>query len=99
MPFMKRKILLLTLAFPALLSQTVQAQTLSRLTAQSHWTFGGSAFKHVDSTYYNYSGNRGGDLKHQLKYDNYTTWAYSGDTAYANSMYAVQSFDSATNNL
>ena len=94
---MKRKILLLTLAFSALFYKNLEAQTASRLTAQSDWTFGGSAFKPVDSTYYNYSGGRGGDLTHQLKYDNFTTWDYVGDTAYQNAWYYVQTFDSLNN--
>jgi hypothetical protein len=97
MPFMKRKIILLTFAIPALLFQNLVAQTSSRLVAKSDWTFQGAAFKAVDSTYYNYSGSRGGDLKHQLKYDNFTTWDFLGDTAYRNAWNYVQTFDSSNN--
>jgi hypothetical protein len=94
---MKRKMLLLTLALPVIFSQDVQAQA-SRLVAQSHYRNDGSSFVPVDSTNYSYSGSRGGDLTHILKYDNATILTFSGDTAYNDSLYFIETFD-ASNNL
>ena len=98
MPFMKRKMLLLTLAIPVILCQNAQAQTSSRLTAQAHWSSNGATLIANDSTAYSYSNGRGGDLKHTLKYDNATNWIFLGDTAYNNNYYYLQTFD-ANNNL
>jgi hypothetical protein len=92
---MNRKMLLLTLAIPAILSQSAEAQTGSRLVAQADWQNNGAMFVRRDSTAYNYlSSNRGGDLTHQLKYDNATTWNYV-DTAYNNAYNYIQEFDSS----
>src|ERR1700733_3485514 len=98
MPFMKRKMLLLTLAIPVILCQNAQAQTSSRLIAQAHWSSNGATYIPNDSTAYSYSSGRGGDLNHQLKYDYAENWQYLGDTAYANNYYYLQTFD-ANNNL
>lgn len=51
-----------------LLSMPAWAQP-SRLIAESHYTLHSAAFPTADSVTYNYSGTRGGDLKHTLKYD------------------------------
>ncbi len=94
---MKRKMLLLTLAIPVLLSQNAQAQTSSRLIAQAHWSSNGATLNANDSTAYSYSNGRGGDLNHLLKYDQSTNWIV--DTGvYNNNYYYLQSFD-ANNNL
>ena len=95
---MKRKMLLLSLAIPVILCQNAQAQTSSRLTAQSHWSSNGATYVANDSTAYAYSSGRGGDLNHTLKYDYAENWLYVGDTAYANNYYYIQTFD-ANNNL
>lgn len=95
---MKRKMLLFTLALPVILCQNVQAQTSSRLTGLTHLANNGASFTPVDSTNYVYSGNRGGDLNHTLKYDNSTTWSFLGDTAYNNASMYLQTFD-ANNNI
>ncbi len=92
---MKRKMLLLTLAIPVILSQNVQAQTSSRLIAEAHWSNNGATFDPVDSSNFSYSAGRGGDLNHTMKYDNSTTWSY--DTAYHNTWYYIQSFDASNN--
>ncbi len=97
---MNKMKLLFTLAIPVILSQNVQAQTSSRLTAESHWSNNGATFVPVDSSDFVYTSDmRGGDLKNTLKYDNSTTWVYVNDSAYQNSQYVSQEFDSATNNL
>jgi hypothetical protein len=94
---MKRKILFLTLAIPVILCQNAIAQTSSRLIAEAHWSNNGVSFTPVDSSSFNYSSARGGDLKTTPKFDNSYTWTY--DTgAYTNSYYYVQSFD-ANNNI
>ncbi len=95
---MKRKMLLLVLAFPVIYCQNVHAQTGSRLIGMTHLVNGGSSYTPVDSTDYVYSGNRGGDLKHTLKYDNSTVWDYLGDTAYSNANMIQQTYD-VNNNL
>ena len=95
---MKRKMLLLVLAFPVIYCQNVHAQTGSRLIGMTHLVNGGSSYTPVDSTDYVYSGNRGGDLKHTLKYDNSTVWDYLGDTAYSNASMIQQTYD-INNNL
>src|SRR5579872_3185813 len=92
---MKRKILLLTLAIPVILCQNAMAQTASRLTGEAHWSNNGVNFTPNDSSSFNYSGMRGGDLGHTLKYDNSYTWVY--DTAYHNEYYYIQSFDANSN--
>lgn len=93
---MKRKMLLLTLAIPVILSQNVQAQTSSRLISEAHWANNGATFDPLDSSGFVYSGGRGGDLTHTMKYDNSTTWTY--DTMFNNSWYYIQTFD-ANNNI
>ncbi len=96
---MKRKMLLLTLAIPAILSQDLQAQTSSRLIAKSDWVNNGVIFTPVDSSGYNYSGGRGGDLMHIMKYDNSTTWKFvDSSTGYENYLNYIQEFD-ANNNI
>ena len=95
---MKRKMLLLVLAFPVIYCQNAQAQTGSRLIGETHLVNNGASYTPVDSTDFVYSGNRGGDLHHALKYDNSTVWSYAGDTAYNNSNMYLQTFD-ANNNL
>jgi len=95
---MKRKMLLFVLALTVIVCQNAQAQTSSRLVGKTHLVNNGASFTPVDSTNYVYSGNRGGDLKHALKYDNSTTWDYLGDTAYSNAYTYLQTFD-ANNNL
>lgn len=95
---MKRKMLLLTLALPVILCQNVQAQTSSRLVAQAHLVNNGASFTPTDSTAYSYSGMRGGDINHTMKYDNSTRWDFLGDTAYNNAWNYVQTFD-ANNNI
>ena len=98
LPFMKRKMLLLTLAIPVILCQNAQAQS-SRLTAKSDYSSNGAIFSVLDSTAYTYSDGRGGDLNHQLKYDTATTWDYSGLIGgYNDSFNYIQTFD-ASNNL
>ncbi len=92
---MKRKMLLLTLAIPVILSQNVQAQTSSRLVAEANWANNGATFDPVDSSSYSYSGGRGGDLNHTMNYDNATTWTY--DTSFHNSWYYIQTFDASNN--
>ena len=96
---MKRKMLLITLAIPAILSQNLQAQTsASRLTAKSDWVNNGVTFSPVDSTGYNFSGGRGGDLTHTLKYDNATTWNWvDTSTGYENFLNYIQEFDGNSN--
>jgi hypothetical protein len=90
---MNRKKLLLTLALPVLVGQGVQAQTGSRLIAQANWHHNGATYVKDDSTAYTYlSGSRGGDLTHQLKYDNATTWIAIDDTTNLNSKNYVQDF-------
>jgi|GEM_PF-3214374 len=79
---MKRVKLLLTLAVPVILMQHVQAQSnvrgnerttstvvISRLTGASTYLYTGINFWIDDSTTYQYSDGRGGDLNHTLKYD------------------------------
>lgn len=96
---MKRKMLLFALVLPAILSQNIQAQTSSRLTAQSDWVNNGIIFTPVDSSYFNYSSGRGGDLTHTLKYDNATKWVYvDSSTGYENFNNYIQTFD-ANNNI
>ena len=95
---MKRKMLLFTLALPVILCQNVQAQTASRLVGKANSVNNGASFTPVDSTNYTYSGNRGGDLKHTLKYDNSNAWNYLGDTAYSNAWAYSQTYD-ANNNV
>src|ERR1700722_11722379 len=98
MPFMKRKMLLLTLAIPAILSQNLQAQNSSRLIAKSDWVNNGIIFTPLDSSSYSYSGGRGGDLTHKLKYDNATTWSYvDTSTGYENAQNYIQEFDAFNN--
>lgn len=92
---MKRKILLLTLAIPVMLCQSAIAQTGSRLIGEAHWSSNGVGFSPIDSSSFNYSSLRGGDLKHTMKYDNSYTWIY--DTAYENSYYYLQAFDGNNN--
>ncbi len=94
---MKRKLLLFTLALPFIISQSAQAQTSSRLVGRADWSNSSSVFVPVDSTSYAYSGSRGGDLTHVMKYDNSTSWYYF-DSAYLNNWYYVQTFD-ANNNI
>ncbi len=95
---MNKMKLLLTLAIPVLLSQDTQAQS-SRLTAQAHWMHNGAEFKLNDSTAYNYfSTTRGGDLNHQLNFDDATNWSYTMGDTQNNNMRYVQEFD-ANNNL
>ncbi|MES2701265.1 MAG: T9SS type A sorting domain-containing protein [Bacteroidota bacterium] len=95
---MNTKNLLLTLAIPVALCQGLKAQTTaSRLVGQANWHNNGVMFVRNDSTAYTYSGNRGGDLNHQLKYDNATNWVYLGDTAYNNAYNYIQEFDSLNN--
>ena len=96
---MKRKMLLLTLAIPVILCQSAQAQTSSRLTAQSHYSSNGAIFSVNDSTAYIYSNGRGGDLNHQLKFDTATNWDYSGALGgFNDSFNYIQTFD-VNNNL
>jgi hypothetical protein len=95
---MKRKMLLFTLALPVIFCQNVRAQTSSRLVAKADLANNGAGFTPTDSTNYTYSGSRGGDLNHTLKYDNATTWDFLGDTSYINAWYYVQAFD-ANNNI
>lgn len=95
---MKKKLLLLTLAIPVVLSQRAEAQTASRLLAVADWQHNGAMFVKKDSTAYTYgSTTRGGDLTHLLKYDNATTWIYV-DTAFNNAYNYIQEFDT-TNKL
>jgi hypothetical protein len=96
---MKRINLLLTLALPVLLSQNAQAQAASRLVGIAHYTNNGAVFIPSDSSFLTYSGVRGGDLTHTLKFDNETTLLYTPvDSAYSNEYNYLQSFD-ANNNL
>lgn len=95
---MKRLKLLFTLAIPVLLMQNAQAQTSSRLVAQANWYNNGAIFKPMDSTAYAYSGTRGGDLNHELKYNTATTWIATSDSTYDNSTNNYQLFD-ANNNV
>lgn len=91
---MKRMKLLFTLALPVFLCQNIQAQTLSRLTAQANWSNNGAAFLPVDSSNYTYNSNaRGGDLKHTLKYDVGYNWTFAGDTAYMFQWQTTNLFD------
>ena len=62
MAFMKRKILLFTLALPVVLLQSAQAQTFSRLVASADWTSNGAVYSPVDSATYAWSSGRGGAL-------------------------------------
>ncbi len=93
---MKRKLLLFTLALPFMLQQGAHAQS-SRLIGQADWQNIDHVFTPVDSTAYVYSGGRGGDLTHQLKYDNSTLWNFF-DSAYVNTNYRIETFD-ANNNV
>ncbi len=87
---MKRMKLLFTLALPVLLLQNAQAQTGSRLISQSHWSNNSTFFVPVDSTAYRYDDMaRGGDLTHQLKYDESNTWLVTDSVA---SKKSVQEF-------
>jgi YD repeat-containing protein len=92
---MKRKMLLLTLALPVILGQATFAQQ-SRLVSQAHWANNGATFTPVDSTNYNYSSGRGGDLTHHLNFDNSTTWSFDTGGVH-NQMYYIQTFDAHNN--
>ncbi len=94
---MKRKMLLLTLALPALLCQDLKAQTMSRLVGSADYTYNGASYDVNDSTAYTYSAGRGGDLMHTLKYDMSTNWVMVGDTAYNNNFNYLQTFDGNNN--
>lgn len=101
---MKRKKLLLTLAIPVLMMQNVQAQspvertssstTMSRLIGIANYSNNGAIFLNSDSSALFYSNQRGGDLKHQLKFDNEVTWTknLTNDSFY-NSYQYFQSFN------
>jgi len=96
---MNKRNLLFTLAIPVLLCQNAQAQTATRLIAQSDYTHDGAMFKASDSTSYKFtSDKRGGDMSHTHKYDNATQFYYQGDSMYVNSQYTTQDFD-ANNNI
>jgi len=83
------------------LSALAQTATSSRLIAQANYSSPGSSFPFSLTHYYVYSGTRGGDLNHTLKYD--TTLGTSahyvagGPTSPASGR-NIQSFD-ANNNI
>jgi len=60
----------------------------------AHWTNNGASFTPVDSTSYSYTGSRGGDLNHTLKYDNATQWMFDTGGAH-NQWYYIQTFDAS----
>ena len=96
---MKRMKLLFTLAIPVMLLQSAQAQTGSRLIAKADWHNDGAIFQPTDTAVYMYSGTRGGDLKHAMKYDTARAWVYDPTaTAFVGSTNMIQTFD-ANNNL
>ncbi len=94
---MKRIKLLFTLALPVLLLQNVQAQS-SRLVAKSMWYNNGAIFLPSDSTNYQYTNPRGGDLMSKaMKFDTATSWSWAtGTQKYSKN--SIQGFD-ANNNI
>ena len=91
--------LLFTLALPVLLCQSAQAQTGSRLIAKADWHNDGAVFVPTDTTNYTYSGGRGGDLTHKMKFDEAIMSNYDGTAAaFVATMDTLQTFD-ANNNL
>jgi hypothetical protein len=98
MLIMKRIKLLITLALPVLLSHNLQAQSSSRLIAESQWNNNGSVFLPTDSASFTYLSNaRGGDLTHTLKYDNSLYGTYIAST-FDLILSTTQAFD-ANNNI
>jgi hypothetical protein len=98
MPIMKRMKLLFTLAIPVFLCQNIQAQTSSRLTAESHWVNNGSAYTPMDSTNFSYlSSSRGGDLTHALMFDNSVYGTYDSSMSFAPQVSILQQYN--TNNM
>lgn len=93
---MKRKILLFTLAIPVILCQNAIAQTASRLVAEANWRNDGVSFQYSDSTTYNYSHGRGGDLTHTMMYDNSTVMTYDTGT-YTNTWNYIKRYDANNN--
>jgi hypothetical protein len=95
---MKRMKLLFTLAIPVFLSQSLQAQTSSRLIAEAHWLNNGVFFEQSDSSAYTYSATRGGDLTHTMKHDNSVNWRYNNVLGmYDYNTNSIQEFDSLNN--
>ena len=95
---MKRRMLLLTLTLPLLMTQQVQAQSSSRLIARANLKHNGALFVPTDSTVYTFGSiNRGGDLNHTMKHDLSTTWLYVGFTSFQNQYRTLQTFDSHNN--
>jgi len=91
---MKRMKLLFTLALPVLLYQNAQAQTGSRLVAKADWHNDGAIFQPTDTAVYMYSGTRGGDLHHTMKFDTARTWGYHNDgTGFVDSTNTIETFD------
>lgn len=91
---MKRLKLLFTLAIPVLLAQNTQAQ-YSRLVAQAHWYNNGAVFVPSDTTSYRYDNSaRGGDLSHELKYDQADSWSFWGGS-YVPTWRYLQSFSTS----
>ena len=86
--------LLFTLALPVLLYQNAQAQTGSRLVAKADWHNDGAIFQPTDTAVYMYSGTRGGDLHHTMKFDTARMWTYDGTAgAFVGSTNTIETFD------
>ncbi|NDC40080.1 MAG: T9SS C-terminal target domain-containing protein [Chitinophagia bacterium] len=90
LPVMKRMKLLFTLAIPVVLFQSAQAQS-SRLISQGNWYNNGTIFKSSDSTAYDYTNPRGGDLTHTLAFDRATNWL-TPDSGLINNGLTTQEF-------
>jgi len=70
--------------------------TGSRLTKEVNTNFDGISLVPTDSTVYVYSGSRGGDLDHTMKFDTALQFAYDGGN-YDNGYRAIQVFDASNN--
>ena len=76
------------------------AATGSRVIQAAGLQNNGAMFVYSDSLILNYSGTRGGDLTHQLKFDNATEFIYNGTTStWSNDIYELQTFDANDNPL
>ena len=85
--------LLFTLALPVFLLQNAQAQTMSRLVGKADWYNNLTMFVPQDTTSYVYmNAARGGDLTHQMKFDNSEMWTAT-DTSIIPSSYVAQTFN------
>ncbi len=81
----------------SLLARTTDA-TGSRVVQAATLNNNGAMFVYSDSIFLNYSGTRGGDLTHQLKFDNATELSYNAiSSAWVNYFYEFQTFDANNN--